>query len=84
VVEYSLWLKLIKDHRPLVVDDQFTVFIIHKGSTSTGNLWRFSKAIFRAFRTQRKEKVIPFMGYYPTSAFIRPGSLCRNNCRAGS
>ena len=65
VVEYSLWLKLIKDHHPLVVNDQFTVFIIHKGSTSTGNLWRFTKAVFRAFRTQRKEKVIPFMGYYP-------------------
>jgi hypothetical protein len=40
------------------------VFIIHKGSTSTGNLWRFSKAVLRAFRTQRKEKVLPFMGYY--------------------
>ncbi len=64
VVEYSLWLKLIKDHRPLVVNDQFTVFIIHKGSTSTaicGALARRSSA----FRTQRKEKVIPFMGYYP-------------------
>jgi len=65
VVEYSLWLNLIKEHRPLVVDDQFTVFIVHKGSTSTGNLWLFSKAVLRAFRTQRKEKVIPLMGYYP-------------------
>lgn len=65
VVEYSLWLKLIKEHRPMVVNDQFTVFIIHKGSTSTGSLWRFLKAVLRAYRTQRKEKVIPFMGYYP-------------------
>ena len=32
VVEYSLWLNLIKDHKPLIVNDEFTVFIIHKGS----------------------------------------------------
>jgi len=37
VVEYSLWLNLIKDHKPLIVNDEFTVFIIHKGSTSTGS-----------------------------------------------
>ena len=64
VVEYSLWLKLIRDHKPLIVDDEFTVFIIHKGSTSTGNIIKFSKAILRAFRTQRKEKIIPLIGYY--------------------
>jgi glycosyltransferase involved in cell wall biosynthesis len=64
VVEYSLWLNLIKDHKPLVVNDQFTVFIIHKGSTSTGDLYKFSKAVLRAFKTQRREKVIPFIGSY--------------------
>lgn len=64
VVEYSLWLKMIKDHKPLVVDDQFTVFIIHKGSTSTGDIYKFSKAVLRAFKTQRKEKVIPLIGNY--------------------
>jgi len=75
VVEYGLWLNLIKDHRPLVVDDQFTVFIIHSGSTSTGSLWRFSKAILRAFRTQRKEKVLPFVGYYPENHFYKKWKL---------
>ena len=64
VVEYSLWLKLIKDCKPLIVNDEFTVFIIHKGSTSTGSLIKFSKAILRAFKTQRKEKIFPLVGYY--------------------
>jgi glycosyltransferase involved in cell wall biosynthesis len=64
VVEYSLWLNLIKDHQPLIVNDEFTVFIIHKGSTSTGNLLKFSKAVVRAFHTQRKERVFPLIGCY--------------------
>lgn len=72
VVEYSLWLHLIRDQKPLVVDDEFTVFIIHKGSTSTGSIIKFSKAILRAFRTQRKEKVLPLLGYYPDNiVYIR-------------
>ncbi|NPV56235.1 MAG: glycosyltransferase [Anaerolineae bacterium] len=64
VVEYSLWLNMIKDHKPLIVDDEFTVFIIHKGSTSTGNPLKFSKAIMRAFHTQKKEKTFPLIGSY--------------------
>jgi glycosyltransferase involved in cell wall biosynthesis len=70
VVEYSLWLKLIKDCKPLIVNDQFTVFIIHKGSTSTGSLIKFSKAVLRAFRTQRKEKILPVIGYYENNIFF--------------
>jgi len=65
VVEYSLWLNLIKDIKPLVVDDEYTVFVIHKGSTSTGSVLKFTKAVIRAFRTQRKEKVFPLIGHYP-------------------
>ena len=64
VVEYSLWLKLLRDHRPLIVNDEFTVFIIHKGSTSTGNMFKLMKAIRRAFHTQRKEQVFPLVGRY--------------------
>lgn len=64
VVEYNLWLNLIKDHPPMVVNDQYTAFIIHKGSRSTGNLIKFSKALSRAFRTQRKVKILPLVGYY--------------------
>ena len=64
VIEYSLWLKLMRDCKPLIVNDEFTVFIIHKGSTSTGSFIKFSKAILRAFRTQRKEKIFPIIGYY--------------------
>ena len=71
VVEYSLWLNLIKDHKPLIVNDEFTVFIIHKGSTSTGNLLKFSKAILRAFHTQRKELVFPLLGYYADKSFYK-------------
>jgi len=69
VVEYRLWLKLIKDHKPLIVNDEFTVFIIHKGSTSTGSVIKFSKAILRAFKTQRKEKIFPLIGYYEDNNF---------------
>lgn len=67
VVEYSLWLHMIREHEPLIVNDEYTAFIIHKGSTSTGNVFKFSKAIFRAFHTQNKEKVFPFLGYYGDS-----------------
>jgi len=62
VVEYSLWLNLMRDHQPLIVDDEFTVFIIHKGSTSTGSPLKFSKALLRALHTQRKEKILPLVG----------------------
>ena len=64
VVEYSLWLNLLRDYRPLIIDDEYTVFIINKESTSTGSVLKFSKAVMRAFRTQRKEKVFPLIGYY--------------------
>lgn len=64
VVEYSLWLHLIREHEPLIVNDEYTTFIIHKGSTSTGNIFKFSKAILRAFHTLSKERVFPIYGYY--------------------
>jgi glycosyltransferase involved in cell wall biosynthesis len=63
-VEYSLWLKLIRQHRPLIVDTPFTVFIIHKGSTSTGSVLRLSKAFLRGFNTLKRERVFPLIGYY--------------------
>ena len=64
VVEYSLWLKLLKDHRPLIVNEEFCVFIIHKGSTSTGSVFKLLQAVRRAFHTQRKEHVLPLVGHY--------------------
>jgi len=70
-VEYRMWLRLIQDYKPLVVNDQFTVFIIHKGSTSTGNVIQFSKAIIRAFKTLQQEKIFPFIGYYEDKALIK-------------
>lgn len=63
-VEYRLWLRLIRDHQPLIVNDQFTVFIIHKGSTSTGNIIQFSKAIGRGIKTLQSEKIFPLIGCY--------------------
>jgi hypothetical protein len=69
VVEYSLWLNMLKDYRPLIMDDEYTVFIIHKGSTSTGSFLKFSKAVMRAFNTQRKEKVFPLIGHYANKRF---------------
>ncbi|MBI9045349.1 MAG: glycosyltransferase [Anaerolineaceae bacterium] len=70
-VEYRLWLRLIKDHKPLVVNNQFTIFIIHQGSTSTGNIVQFSKAILRGFNTLQQEKVFPFIGYYEDKEFFK-------------
>ena len=82
VVEYSLWLNMLKDYRPLIIDDEYTVFIIHKGSTSTGSILKFSKAIMRAFRTQRKEKVFPFLGYYANKGFyIRTKSILKKTAK---
>lgn len=69
-VEYTLWLKLLKDHQPLIVNEEFTVFIIHKGSTSTGNVFKLMKAMRRAFHTQRREKVFPLLGYYHERNFF--------------
>lgn len=63
-VEYTLWLKLLKVHKPLIVNDEFTVFIIHKGSTSTGNVFKLMKAMRRAFHAQRNLQIIPVLGYY--------------------
>jgi hypothetical protein len=60
---------MLKDYRPLILDDEYTVFIIHKGSTSTGSFLKFSKAVMRAFNTQRKEKVFPLIGYYADNSF---------------
>jgi hypothetical protein len=71
VVEYKLWLKLIKDHKPLILNEEFTAFIIHSGSTSTGNIIKFSKAIIRAFKTQKKEKIFPLIGYYEDKQFYK-------------
>ncbi|MBW6441467.1 glycosyltransferase [Patescibacteria group bacterium] len=81
VVEYGLWLRLIRDHKPLIVNDEFTVFIIHKGSTSTGDLYQFSKAILRAFNTQHKEKVIPIIGSYGDAALYRKYKIVVNRVK---
>lgn len=63
-VEYSLWLKLQKYHHPLIVNDEFAVFIIHEGSTSSGSIFKLLKAILRAYNTQKKEHILPFLGFY--------------------
>lgn len=74
-VEYTLWLKLLKDHQPLIVNDAFTVFIIHKGSTSTGNIFKLMKAMRRAFHTQRNEKIFPLVGYYAEKNLFKWGRM---------
>lgn len=71
VVEYSLWLKLLKEHQPLIVNDEFCVFIIHKGSTSTGNVFKFLKALRRAYYTQRREHILPILGYYQEKNYYK-------------
>jgi len=56
VVEYNLWLKMLKVYRPLIIDDENTVFIIHKGSTSTGSFLKFSKAVHESIQYSKKRK----------------------------
>ena len=58
VVEYNLWLKMLKVYRPLIIDDENTVFIIHKGSTSARSFLKIAKSVMRACNDQRKEKVL--------------------------
>jgi len=70
-VEYSLWLKLFKDHQPLILNDEFTVFIIHNGSTSTGNIFKLMKAMRRAFHAQKNLQIIPLLGYYREKNYYR-------------
>lgn len=78
-VEYQLWLRMIKDHMPLIVDDEFTVFIIHKGSTSTGSVFKFIKALGRGFNTQHNEKVLPVFGYYGDKKLYKHYKNVREN-----
>jgi uracil DNA glycosylase len=69
---------MLKDYRPLIINDEYTVFTIHKGSTSTGSFPKFFKAVMRAFHTQRKEKVFPLIGYYADKSFyIRTKSILK-------
>lgn len=70
-VEYSLWLKLFRDHQPLILNDEFTVFIIHKDSTSTGNVFKLMKAMRRALHTQRNQHIFPLLGYYREKNYYR-------------
>ncbi len=81
VVEYSIWLRLIQDHKPRIVNEEFTVFIIHKGSTSTGDIRKFSQAILRAFNTQKQEKVFPFLGYYADKDYYKKFKLLEERAR---
>ncbi len=77
-VEYTLWLKLLKDHQPLIVNDEFTAFIIHKGSTSTGNVFKLLRAMGRAFHTQRNERIFPILGYYSEKSYFKYIEFIRN------
>lgn len=69
--EYTLWLRLVEDHQPLVVNDQFTVFIINKNSSTTGNIFRFTRTVLLAFVVQKQEKVFPFIGTYDDRKFYK-------------
>ena len=62
---------MIRDNKPTIVDDKFAVFIIHKGSTSTGSIRKFLMAILRAFNTQKKENIFPLIGYYGDKALYK-------------
>lgn|GEM_PF-420125 len=60
-VEYRLWLRIMKDYEPLIVDDTFTVFIIHKGSTSTGSPLSLTRGIIECYKTLGTEKILPLI-----------------------
>ncbi len=70
-VEYRLWLRMLKKSMPFLVNEEFTVFIINKNSTSTGSLLNFMHAIKESFDTKRREKVALLIGSYEERKFYK-------------
>jgi glycosyltransferase len=60
-VEYRLWLRMIQEEELKLVNDAFTVFAIHKNSTSRGSLTAAIRSIKECIRILKEEKVPPFI-----------------------
>ena len=56
-VEYRMWLRMIKKENLKLVDDVFTVFLVHKGSTSRGTLKYVLRSIKEIFQVLEEEKI---------------------------
>jgi hypothetical protein len=84
VVEYSLWLKLMRDHRPLIVNDEFCVFIIHKGSTSTGMCSSCLKRSGGRFTPSIRSRCSPWWGATRSGARIKRCAAGRGRWPAGA
>ena len=67
-MDFDYWLRIIKDkdNQPIVIDDNFTVFIVHKGSTSS-NPRNWPNAIKEYYNVLKKAKYLPFVGNYENS-----------------
>ncbi len=60
-VEYRLWLRMIKKEKLKLVNDVFTVFLIHKGSQSRGDLTSAIRSIKECFQILKEERIPPFI-----------------------
>lgn len=63
-VEYGIWLKALRETKPELINESFTVFIIHGESTSSDPFNLFVKATREDFRIWRENKSLPLVGFY--------------------
>jgi len=69
-VEYGIWLKAFKETEPLVVNDKFTVYIIHRNSASS-HPFGFIRGNIEQIKTWGEVKRIPILGYYEDSEIYK-------------
>lgn len=80
-VEYRLWLRLIQDHLPLVVDHEFVVLIAHDDSASHKSIVSFLKGIIEVFKSLRGEGIIPTVGPYKNTSIYKQTNALLNRIK---
>lgn len=63
-VEYGIWLRALRDMKPELANEFFTVFIIHGDSTSSDPFNLFVRATREDLRIWRENKSLPVVGFY--------------------
>lgn len=69
-IEYPMWLRAIKEDPPVIVDDDFTVFIVH-GDSMSSNPARLPSALYEMMRSWRVARSIPLVGDPDDSPVLR-------------
>ncbi len=63
-VEYQIWLKALRDTEPLVVDDNFTVYLVHKDSVTSNPFNQIIGSNIENIKIWKDVKNIPIIGNY--------------------